>query len=449
MSIQSEITRISGNVSDALTAISSKGVTVPQGSNSDDLATLIGSIQTGGSGSASSLSDLSDVTITSAANSQVLLYNGTAWANTNAPWAEMTEVSSANIFDKTDITTDGALLPWNGSVMNYGGMFYSYIPCTAGAYTFLTPSWFYSGNTGRIPIYDSSKDYIGEVTGTTVEYDDNHSILTIVISSTEINSGCAYFGFSENVSLLDSLMVVQGTTYPSSYIEHGTIRTINGLQISKSQIVDLDEISNPLSGKIASFNGDSICAGAGFSGGYASIIGQENNMTIDNISVSGATIASGTNVAHIISTSINDMRADADYIILEGGVNDADMQVTLGSITEGYADSLDTTTFAGAFETMLKSAITRYPNKKIGYIFAHKVSNRFDSRTTGSYYNIAKAACEKWGIPYLDLNTMTSPIGYIDALKTAYTSSGDGYHPNENGYRLFYVPKITAWMKTL
>jgi len=44
MSISSEITRISGNVSDALTAIGNKGVTVPSGSNSDDLADLIGAI---------------------------------------------------------------------------------------------------------------------------------------------------------------------------------------------------------------------------------------------------------------------------------------------------------------------------------------------------------------------------------------------------------------------
>lgn len=44
MSISSEISRISGNISDALTAIAAKGVTVPAGSNSDDLADLIGSI---------------------------------------------------------------------------------------------------------------------------------------------------------------------------------------------------------------------------------------------------------------------------------------------------------------------------------------------------------------------------------------------------------------------
>ena len=48
MSISTEITRISGNVSAALTAIGIKGVTVPQGSTSDDLAILIGLIQTGG-----------------------------------------------------------------------------------------------------------------------------------------------------------------------------------------------------------------------------------------------------------------------------------------------------------------------------------------------------------------------------------------------------------------
>ena len=53
MSISSEITRISGNVSDALTAIAQKGVTVPSGSNSDDLATLIAQISGGGTGAIS------------------------------------------------------------------------------------------------------------------------------------------------------------------------------------------------------------------------------------------------------------------------------------------------------------------------------------------------------------------------------------------------------------
>ena len=48
MSISSEISRISQNISDSLTAVANKGVTVPSGSNSDDLADLIAQISGGG-----------------------------------------------------------------------------------------------------------------------------------------------------------------------------------------------------------------------------------------------------------------------------------------------------------------------------------------------------------------------------------------------------------------
>ena len=47
MSISSEISRISQNVSDSLSAVAAKGVSVPSGSTSDNLPTLISSINTG------------------------------------------------------------------------------------------------------------------------------------------------------------------------------------------------------------------------------------------------------------------------------------------------------------------------------------------------------------------------------------------------------------------
>lgn len=53
MSIASEITRISGNVANSLDAVAAKGVTVPSGSNSDDLAGLIAQISSGGTGAIS------------------------------------------------------------------------------------------------------------------------------------------------------------------------------------------------------------------------------------------------------------------------------------------------------------------------------------------------------------------------------------------------------------
>lgn len=210
-----------------------------------------------------------------------------------------------------------------------------------------------------------------------------------------------------------------------------------------------DTASNPLKGKIATFTGDSICQGAGYAGGYAKIIGEDYDMTIENIGVSDGTVVQWQN-KFCISESIADMRSDADYVILEGGGNDADwgpQYIPVGTLSSGYNATLDTTTFAGAFETMLKSAIARFPNAKIGYIFPHKCIANFDA-PNGAYRNMAISALEKWGIPYCDLNVSVPPLGYIDDLKSTYTR-GDGIHPNEAGYRTFYAPKIAAFMQTM
>lgn len=207
--------------------------------------------------------------------------------------------------------------------------------------------------------------------------------------------------------------------------------------------------SNPLKGKIAAFTGDSLCAGAGYTGGYAGIIGTDYEMTVQNIGTSEGTMVRYQSY-FCISESIANLRSDADFVLLEGGGNDAwygTQVIPLGTLSSGYSATLDTTTFAGAFENMLKSAIARFPNAKIGYIFPHKCIANFDS-PNGAYRNMAISALEKWGIPYCDLNISVPPLGYIDALKTAYTA-GDGVHPNEAGYRTFYVPKIVAFMHTM
>lgn len=217
---------------------------------------------------------------------------------------------------------------------------------------------------------------------------------------------------------------------------------------------DCLNVISVLNGKSISFNGDSICAGAGHSGGYGKIIADNHNMVYENIGVGGATITAeqyrsdNGSARHWICRTIANMNVGADYIIVQGGVNDSSLGVPLGTISEGYDTTLDDTTFYGAFESMCKQLVTTFAGKKIGYIFVHKITSGFSS-IGGSYYAAAKECCEKWGVPYLDLNVECPPLNHIPSLKSTYTKDGDGWHPNEEGYKKYYVPKITAFLERL
>ena len=70
----------------------------------------------------------------------------------------------------------------------------------------------------------------------------------------------------------------------------------------------------------------------------------------------------------------------------------------------------------------------------------------------GDYYKAIITCLTKYGIPYLDLSKQVPPFGiegFDASMRTAYTYNGDGWHPNEEGYKKYYVPKIEAWMRTL
>lgn len=217
---------------------------------------------------------------------------------------------------------------------------------------------------------------------------------------------------------------------------------------------------NPLRGKKVSFIGDSICAGAdsetSYLGGYGRIIADRNGMVYENVGHGGAVITAGTyskstgNPLPWLCHMVDDMSADADYAIVEGGLNDGwyTPAITMGSITTGYTADLDETTFYGAFETMLKKLVTKFQGKKIGYIAVPKIHSLYDSEQNApNFYHVALECCAKWGVPVCDLNTITPPVAYLKTLGTTYTA--DGTHPTYEGYIKYYCDPIEAWMKTL
>ena len=220
-----------------------------------------------------------------------------------------------------------------------------------------------------------------------------------------------------------------------------------------------------LLGKYISVNGDSICNGAGCGGGYVKIISERCGMKYQNVAVNGATVTAESyrksgEARHWISRTVDKMDASADYAIVEGGVNDASIsEIPLGKISVGFNAPLDDTTFIGAFESMLKQLVKKYHGKKIGYIAVHQMTNRFSALYEGedNFYLAAKKCCEKWGVPFCDLNVACPPFAFFKengdpelyAIRQAYTMNGDGWHPNEAGYQKYYCDKIEAWLKTL
>lgn len=125
MSIQSEINRISQNVSDSLTAVAAKGVTVPTGSTSDDLPDLIAAIPSGGGGGIV-ITDTTDshggtireITAVEISGTKTIVANGTgidvteyAAVNVAVPSEEPTLQAKTNISPSTSSQT---ITPDNG-----------------------------------------------------------------------------------------------------------------------------------------------------------------------------------------------------------------------------------------------------------------------------------------------------------------------------------------------
>lgn len=273
--------------------------------------------------------------------------------------------------------------------------------------------------------------------------------------------------------------VINGTTYPA--VEAVALTDGNGnttqyypdaVRYVAQSLTDAQKAQarenigasdNPLWGKKVSFIGDSICSGAdteaSYLGGYGKIIAARNGMAYENLAKAGSTItaetySSTTGAAKSwISRMVESMSADADYAIVEGGLNDAWQYadhgtIEIGEISNGYNATLDDTTYCGAFESMLKQLVTKFQGKKVGYIAVPKMMDLYDSnRSAPNFYHIALECCAKWGVSVCDLNKIIPPFEYIKKLGTVYTV--DGTHPTYEGYLKYYCDPIEAWMKTL
>ena len=139
-----------------------------------------------------------------------------------------------------------------------------------------------------------------------------------------------------------------------------------------------------------------------------------------------------------------------DYLIIEGGLNDCYGSYPLEVLSEGYDSTYDRTTFYGALEDMFSDIVKKTPSTKTGFI----IMPMADTPNWGTYVEVIKAACDKWGIMYLDLDGLMRArlvdmgLNSDSIYWSIYPDGNTNPHPSAYGYEMMNS-KIFSWMNTL
>lgn len=331
-----------------------------------------------------------------------------------------------------------------------------------------------------VPYYNSNKTYVSFATGS---YDGDTQLLKITFTS----SSAAYcrINFAKPGSYLvntvnhnPASVMFTKSPYPVRFIPYGEQQTI--AQNTTFQYTEQTKL-NPLYGKKAVFLGDSICNGASANdgkSGWAGRIGQNNSMKWWNAGISGGTFTAGLSGSAGVISDVpfdnNTYTQNPDYIIIEGGTNDADLigsalGATLpekfGAYTDGdYVSTFDNFTYCGAIEKMFKALANTNTVRtaKVGVIIAQKMGQlnatipdyTAEHNNRRRYFETLIKLCEKWGVPYLNLwdTCILNPMMPNQYTYQQESNEGkyytDGQHLTTEGYN-YIAPIIEAWMKTL
>lgn len=158
---------------------------------------------------------------------------------------------------------------------------------------------------------------------------------------------------------------------------------------------------------------------------------------------------------HWLSTSVNDVSAEADYVLFEGGINDYLMNRPIGELTGDMVSPVDITTVTGGMEYICRTLLTKCKGKKIMYIITPKAknyahlpnSNAAGNKTWADYHDAILKVLRKYSIPCVDLFNNSTFNTELESY-LVYTKDNDGVHPTEEGYNLFYVPQIVSVMES-
>ena len=279
-----------------------------------------------------------------------------------------------------------------------------------------------------------------------------------------------YYVFNIDVTIKDTFMVCEADKYPNYHADYGVLYANDNLRFDN---VNLD--AHPLKGKTLICDGDSICHATSDrpegKNGWFGRLQNAQQIVGNNYGIGGGTITYISSTRHCVSRSIDSIYNDypnVDYLILEGGTNDADLigrfdgdipPQNFGTWTEDdYSGNYDDTTFCGAVESMFYKSINYWPHAHIGFIVAMEMGRGASAVNRKRYFDEAVKICKKWHIPVLNLwensgadsrlSAFWDSTEDVDGNIAAHKFYVDGQHPSSYGYNKMY-PMIEAWVKSI
>lgn len=286
----------------------------------------------------------------------------------------------------------------------------------------------YKGEIYKIKCYayKSIYGYILKYDSLSTDYDKNYII---------DNSDTTVYTFEYVLQIKDN-GILYVNVYDKYIPEIYKISNISDFSTLQQKYINTDNINvyNVLKGKKWAVCGDSFSYGdfnnavitnntitddgpyKSYKKVYGYIIGNRNDMVIQNLTLGGRTIATPSDgsfhnaFSDLSASNTGDnytkIDSDVDYITLYFGINDShhrpkstgsDGEDQSGIIELGDIDDNTNATFYGAWNLTLDYLIKNYPFAHIGII----VSNGCE---TDDYRVATIAVAKKFGIPYIDLN---------------------------------------------
>lgn len=248
--------------------------------------------------------------------------------------------------------------------------------------------------------------------------------------------------------------IITSFTIPSG-AKYLYLNSVDFKQLSKQAVIT-GYVKDPLTNKKIVYDGDSICYGAGYSGGYGAIIADETYGVSANQAHGGGILCSagalGEN-SHSVTDNLPNLPADGDLYCFQGGINDFWGNHTLGTYSKSdYTGEPDPTTVCGALETIFRYALNNFVGKPICFVITHKIQNTaYQANSMGDtfedYRNAMVGICNKYSIPFYDAFYESGLNGWNEVQSSTYLTGNaenvpDGCHPNEEGYKRYYVPQL-------